>query len=222
MIELVSGMLGPQFRDEYNFTYPLRCLRVPLGVRVSQVEYHRSREGIERCKPWYWWQLKSVIYHHSDRVPARATSNGVQPQFKKSVTRNLLPIFQNSCITQQLLTSLNMCLYVWEYMCWFNTELNRDRTSYIFFWLLNNAVSVVDKIINEYGATGAVRVGRWNQSKKVKLSRNRPWRPMWLWDVEAPTFARQLAHRWRWGCQPRAPAALYPPGIFLVLISVRG
>jgi hypothetical protein len=26
-----------------NFTYPLRCLRVPLGVRVPPVEYHWSR-----------------------------------------------------------------------------------------------------------------------------------------------------------------------------------
>jgi hypothetical protein len=43
-----------------------------------------------------------------------------------------------------------------------------------------------------------------------------------LWDIEAPTFSRQSAHRWRWGCQPYAPAALYPPGRFLVLISVRG
>jgi hypothetical protein len=31
-----------------------------------------------------------------------------------------------------------------------------------------------------------------------------------LWDVEAPTFSRQSAHRWRWGCQPYAPAAVYP------------
>jgi hypothetical protein len=42
-----------------------------------------------------------------------------------------------------------------------------------------------------------------------------------LSDVEVPTFSRQSAHRWRWGCQPYAPAALYPPGRFLVLISVR-
>jgi hypothetical protein len=26
----------------FNFTYPLRCLRVPPGVRVPQVEYHWS------------------------------------------------------------------------------------------------------------------------------------------------------------------------------------
>jgi hypothetical protein len=35
-------------------------------------------------------------------------------------------------------------------------------------------------------------------------------------------FSRQSAHRWRWGCQPYAPDALYTPGRFLVLISVRG
>jgi hypothetical protein len=49
-----------------------------------------------------------------------------------------------------------------------------------------------------------------------------PWRPVELWEVEAPTFSIQSAHRWRWGYQPYAPAALYPPGIFLVLNSVRG
>jgi hypothetical protein len=27
---------------------------------------------------------------------------------------------------------------------------------------------------------------------------------------ELPTFSRQSAHRWRWDCQPYAPAALYP------------
>jgi hypothetical protein len=35
-------------------------------------------------------------------------------------------------------------------------------------------------------------------------------------------FFRQSGHRWRWGCQPYAPAALYAPETFLVLISVRG
>jgi hypothetical protein len=52
---------------------------------------------------------------------------------------------------------------------------------------------------------------------------NRPWRPIGLWDVEAPTFPRQSAHRWRWGCQPYAPTDRpLPPGRFLVLISLRG
>jgi hypothetical protein len=35
-------------------------------------------------------------------------------------------------------------------------------------------------------------------------------------------FLDNSAHRWRQGCQPYAPAALYTPGRFLVLISVRG
>jgi hypothetical protein len=47
-------------------------------------------------------------------------------------------------------------------------------------------------------------------------------RPIGLWDVEAPIFFKQSYHRWRWGCQPYTPAALYPAGRFLVLISFRG
>jgi hypothetical protein len=39
---------------------------------------------------------------------------------------------------------------------------------------------------------------------------NRPWRPTGLWEVEGPTLSRQSVHRWRWGCQPYAPATLYP------------
>jgi hypothetical protein len=61
--------------------------------------------------------------------------------------------------------------------------------------------------------------------EKVKgkaIPYTRPWRPIGLWDVEGLTVSRQSAHRWRYGCQPYAPAALHPPGWFLVLISVRG
>jgi hypothetical protein len=41
---------------------------------------------------------------------------------------------------------------------------------------------------------------------------NRSWGHIGLWDVVAPTFYRQSAHRWRWGCQPYAPAGrpLFP------------
>jgi hypothetical protein len=52
--------------------------------------------------------------------------------------------------------------------------------------------------------------------KQSRISR--PWWPIGLWDVGAPTFSRQSGHRWRWGCQPYAPAS----GRFLVVISVRG
>jgi hypothetical protein len=49
--------------------------------------------------------------------------------------------------------------------------------------------------------------------------------PLGLREVEAPTLLIQTANRWRQGCQPNAPAALYPRFLFLrfpVLISVRG
>jgi hypothetical protein len=36
------------------------------------------------------------------------------------------------------------------------------------------------------------------------------WRPVGLWDVEVPTFSRQLAHKWQWGRQLYAPSPLYP------------
>jgi hypothetical protein len=34
----------------------------------------------------------------------------------------------------------------------------------------------------------------YRKRKKVKLSRNRPWRPTGLWDVKDPTLSRQSAH----------------------------
>jgi hypothetical protein len=43
----------------------------------------------------------------------------------------------------------------------------------------------------------------------------RPWRPLGLREVEASTLLRQTAKRWWQGCQPYAPAALYPPGLLL-------
>jgi hypothetical protein len=51
---------------------------------------------------------------------------------------------------------------------------------------------------------------------------NRTQNPIGMWYVEVPTFSRQSAHRWRWGCQPYTSAALLLPWKFLVLISVRG
>jgi hypothetical protein len=41
-----------------------------------------------------------------------------------------------------------------------------------------------------------------------------------LRDVKASTFSKYSAYRWR--RQPCAPATLYSPIIFLVLISVKG
>jgi hypothetical protein len=72
--------------------------------------------------------------------------------------------------------------------------------------------------------------GRKSESRTVTrvlhtlstIAVNRPWESISVWDVEAPTFSRQSAHRWRRDCQPYATAALYPSGRFLVLISVTG
>jgi hypothetical protein len=33
---------------------------------------------------------------------------------------------------------------------------------------------------------------------KVNYPCSQPWRPIGLWNVEAPTFSRQSAHRWRY------------------------
>jgi hypothetical protein len=61
--------------------------------------------------------------------------------------------------------------------------------------------------------------------KRKKYPCYRPWRPLGLREVEALTFLRQMANRWRQDCQPYEPAALYSQISFLrflALISVRG
>jgi hypothetical protein len=50
----------------------------------------------------------------------------------------------------------------------------------------------------------------YSVKKRWSYPCSRPWRPIGLCDVEALTLSRQSAHRWRWYCQPYAPAALYP------------
>jgi hypothetical protein len=64
------------------------------------------------------------------------------------------------------------------------------------------------------------------QLKRKRYPCYKPWRPLGLLEVEAPTLLRQPGSRWRQNCQPYAPAALYPQVSiflrFLILISVRG
>jgi hypothetical protein len=77
-----------------------------------------------------------------------------------------------------------------------------------------------------HGRAGSGR-NVYSRQRKSSYPRNRPWRPIGLWDVKDPTLSRQSAHRWRLGCQPHAPAALYSPEtlfflMFPVLISIRG
>jgi hypothetical protein len=56
---------------------------------------------------------------------------------------------------------------------------------------------------------GGEFVGLARQTVAV-TGRNRPWWSIWQWNIKAPTCSRNLAHRWRWGCQPCAP--IYPCG----------
>jgi hypothetical protein len=36
----------------------------------------------------------------------------------------------------------------------------------------------------------------WPKTLEKNYPRNRPWRPIGLWDVKGPTLSRQSAHRW--------------------------
>jgi hypothetical protein len=64
--------------------------------------------------------------------------------------------------------------------------------------------------IHIFNASGLIWQHLLVHSKRQSHPCNRPWRPIGLWDVEAPTFYRQSAHIWRWGSQSHAPNALYP------------
>lgn len=57
--------------------------------------------------------------------------------------------------------------------------------------------------------------------KKLKLILQKSVGATEMWDIKDPTFSGKLTHRWPWGCQPCALAALYPKR-HLVLIYFRG
>jgi hypothetical protein len=48
------------------------------------------------------------------------------------------------------------------------------------------------------------------ENRRWRYLCKRPWRPISLWDVKAPTLSRKSAHRWLWGCQPHAPTVIHP------------
>jgi hypothetical protein len=52
------------------------------------------------------------------------------------------------------------------------------------------------------------------KKEKVKLSLQQAVEPYRVVRVKDPTLSRQLAHRWSYGCQPYAPAAIYSQEIF--------
>jgi hypothetical protein len=83
-----------------------------------------------------------------------------------------------------------------------------------------------------------LRVLQCSSKSKVKTyPGKRPRKPLGSWDVEDPTFFRQLAQQARsweyrgimvsgeivgFTCQPRSTPQELPPPLLLVLISVRG
>jgi hypothetical protein len=77
------------------------------------------------------------------------------------------------------------------------------RQGYSLFWRLLGVVNRPTK--KEYMATGTADVAlilfRVQFIYKKNYPCNKKWKPIGLWDVEAPT-----AHRWQWGCQPYASA----------------
>jgi hypothetical protein len=97
-----------------------------------------------------------------------------------------------------------------------------DETNRCFFKFLLTCLKTRDCKDYYILRCEAVNFGRYVRVKKWSCPCSRPWRPIGVCEVEAPTSARKSALRWRQCCQPYAPAAIYPTGIFLVLIFFRG
>jgi hypothetical protein len=62
---------------------------------------------------------------------------------------------------------------------------------------------------------------RYRCIKKGKISLNKPWRHIVLWDVEDPTFVWKIGSQMAVRLRALGPGHSLPPGRFLVLIPVR-
>jgi hypothetical protein len=93
----------------------------------------------------------------------------------------------------------------------FREYLERNVKSFPLFWKILQCME--DLKLSQEGVGSTLSCG---------YPCNGLWGPIGLWAVGAPTLSRQSAYRGRLGCQPYAPAALYLPGRFLVLISATG
>jgi hypothetical protein len=85
------------------------------------------------------------------------------------------------------------------------------RKSYFESWFLNHLRRPSDPRIGESTILGDVWVLKIPVTGPLGSEKSR-----------LPHYLDNRLKRWRWGCQPYEPAALYSPGRFLVLISVRG
>jgi hypothetical protein len=142
--------------------------------------------------------------------------NNVAGNTSRFLPHTHLPLHTNSSLKSVYLLDFTLKM---EVICCsetsFNFYLTRRRHTWEDVTLHGAFVFKILYIISE------------SNSEPIKLKIrsypcNRTWRPIGLRDVEAPTFSRQSTHRWRWSFHPYAPAAIQPPGRFLVVISVRG
>jgi hypothetical protein len=92
----------------------------------------------------------------------------------------------------------------------FGSKLLRTKVKYTFISL--NTFLFWD--LTENPTNSGYNCDLQQSSTKKNYPCTRPWRPIGLWDIEAPIFSRQSAHRWRWNCQPYAPATVYSPRKF--------
>jgi hypothetical protein len=80
----------------------------------------------------------------------------------------------------------------------------------VWTFLLNLTTVLFVKVGNFLEATCCYIFLKFSSVMGKKLEKQiKPWRSIGLWGVEAPIFSRTSAHRWRWGCYPYTPAALY-------------
>jgi hypothetical protein len=144
-------------------------------------------------------QNSFVLYRDSKRLYHKYKSRALltEPTFKNVNTEIcntvILPVLLYACETWSLMSREGHTLRVFE-----------SRVLRGIFW---------PKRLEVTG--GRTELHEECDRLHLRWSCNGPWRAIRLWDVQAPTFFRQSAHRWRWSCQPYALAVLYPPGRFL-------
>jgi hypothetical protein len=93
---------------------------------------------------------------------------------------------------------------------------NVQNVNNCIFHITLNTSSSIHPTIQRYICWATDSVANYRYSFPC----NRPYRPIG-WDVEASTFSRRSAYRWRWSCQPYVSAVRYCPRRFLTLIPFR-
>jgi hypothetical protein len=165
------------------------------------------------------WKLGNIIKHW-DNFTFTCLDSGLKlntNSFHICFEWKFIPAYNLLCIIGYSLKNV----YAYGCIC-SSTCLTSDIYDQISIKLGAGGVSIksyqANSVVVRIGATSPIymklqHITIYKTGKKKKTKSypcNRSCGPLELWDVEAPTFARQSARRWRWGCQPYASAALYP------------